>query len=140
MIAHLRALQGILQTETGWATFLFQGPIDSPVQALVLQAPASGEYGELPVCGADSMLQSPIRLLARGLTGESVGMMLKKSQEVLSPLKIATRFEVTDRVATMKWIRGEFITADPDVTMPETNRNPFWGIDTYELISQPKGP
>src|SRR5699024_10981045 len=103
------------------------------------QSPAGGGSDELPVCAADESIDTNVRLMARAELGGAVAIMLERARELLSPQRLPGPLVVAGRFATVQWVRTEFIQADVDVTIPGTGRNPFYGIDTYRVVSRPLG-
>lgn len=136
MITNLRALKAA--TDVLWPTYLWQAPMVSPTQLLIWQAPSAGGSDELPVAAADVAIDAPLRLMARAETGDAVAIMLDRVQKLLSPSRLPGPLPVAGRAATIRWIRAEFIAPDVDASVDSTSRNPFYGVDSYHLISQPR--
>lgn len=130
-----------LKAATGplWPTFLWQAPLETPVQVLVWQSPAGGGSPELPVGASDGSFEATVRLVARAELGGAVAIMLERVRELVAPGQSAKALPVAGRYVTVQWLRTEFIQADVDVTIPATGRNPFYGIDSYRVVSQPVG-
>lgn len=137
MIEHLRSLRDV--TSSLWPSFVYQAPLESPTQILVWQGASGAGPAELAVCADGASFEADVRLLARAELGEAVSIMLGRCRAVLAPGVRPAMFEVAGRYATVRWVRSEFVMPDRDVTVPGTNRNPFYGIDTYSISSQPVG-
>lgn len=141
MIAHLRdgvkpRLATLHTVYLGWA----YGDTTSTTPAVpyyVLSGPSWGTPDEAPVCGVDEALDAEFRLTGVAGTAEGAGIILKAAMELLSPNGAETPLVVPGRTATVQWVRSEFIGVDRDLTVPQTNRHPGVGVDTYRLVSEP---
>lgn len=134
MNEHLQALRSL--TATLLPTYLHRAPQDAPAAYFIWMAPGGGRTDEPSICGTSTELNAPLRLLCRGATGEAVSIKLDKARALLSPGGIASPVTVAGRSAFLSYTRSEFIMPDLDVILPETNTHPFYGIDTYQLISE----
>lgn len=131
MIAHVDALcawTGSLFPSFGW-----RAPMSAPTQIFVWQTP-SWAAGEESLCGPGEVLSTDVRLMARAELGGAVAVMLDRARrQAVLPLSVA----VPGRAVTVQWVRSEFIAPDLDIVLPETDMSPFYGVDTYRLVSQP---
>lgn len=130
MIAHVDAL--CEWTRTLFPSYGWRAPMSAPVQIFVWQTPAWGA-GEASLCGPGESLSTDVRLTARAELGGAVSVMLDRARrQAMVPLALS----VPGRSVTVQWVRSEFVAPDLDIVLPETNTSPFYGIDTYRLVSE----
>lgn len=103
---------------------------------LSIEAPSWGSDEAMAVDGLPHQVEVPVRLRAVAGTPDGVAVLLSHARLALGngatiPLTVA------GRRAEIRWERAEFIGIDTDATIPDTNRHPAVGVDTYILTSQP---
>lgn len=136
MIAEVEALRAEIAAQTPYAVHAFAAPSLSLPQ-VVIEAPPTGDRGELSACGTTSAVDDTVRVKAVAGTSEGVAMMLARIGEVLSPGREVRRLPMPGRALDVVWVRSEFVAADTSVTIPSTNRHPAVGVDSYRVVSQP---
>ena len=133
MIEHLEAVQarlsGIQPAEVVWSTR------DLPY--FVLSSPALDLSREVPVCSVTETLDVEVRVKAVTGTPAGVFTMLRLAREELSPGLESSPLAVAGRVATVRFVRSEFVDVDESTTITGTNRHPAQGVDTYRIVSHP---
>lgn len=130
MTDHLRAARD--KMAAAYPVDLFAAASGRVGQWAVLEAPAWASDPDAPVGGDVGAFAATIRLRAVTATPEGVAIMLNAARQAL-----AGTLAVTGRVASLTWERSEFIETDTDVTIPNMNAHPAYGVDTYLLYSQP---
>ena len=135
MIEHLKALQASLAPLEYPTHLLWAAEVSG--QYLVLGSPAWSRPSDLPLCGASDDLDTDVRITAVTGTPEGVLTMLRRVRELWSPHLRPSRVPMAGRDARIRFERSEFVTVDQDLTIPNTNRHPGVGVDTYRLVSQP---
>lgn len=78
-----------------------------------------------------------VRVTAVAGTPEGALDLLLRARTVLSPSGGPSFPTVTGRTVQLTWLRFEVADVDTSVTIPTTNRNPAYAVDTYALLSQP---
>ena len=134
MIAHLEVIRDLLGTTV---------PVDlwTPEPGrlppfLVIEAPSWAPDPSMAVDGVPHMIETDVRLRAVAGTPAGVGILLRQARQALGDGTPCTLI-VSGRDVTLTWARAEFIGLDRDATIPDTNRHPAVGVDTYSLTSQP---
>ena len=107
--------------------------MSAPVQLFVWQTPSWGA-GEESLCGPGELLVTDVRLMARAELGGAVAVMLGS---VRRQAMVPFRLDVAGRAASVQWVRSEFVAPDLDIVLPETDSHPFYGVDTFRLVSEP---
>ena len=133
MIEHLEAVQarlaGIQPAEIVWATR------DLPY--FVLSSSALDPSREVPVCSTTETVDAEVRVKAVTGTPAGVFTMLRLAREELSPGLESSPLTVAGRVASIRFVRSEFVDVDESTTITGTNRHPAQGVDTYRIVSHP---
>lgn len=129
MADHLRAARTKLNAT--YPVDLFASAPGRTGQWAVLEAPAWAADQDAPIGGDVGAFATLIRLKAVTGTPEGVDIMLAAARQALPG-----SLTVTGRVASLTWVRSEFVDLDLDVTIPSTSRHPAFGVDTYLLHSQ----
>lgn len=119
-------------------------PLGRPVY--VVAAPGSVAYPYFILWGLVGALDSVdleatqdtvsdlLRVTCVGETPEAAMELQRLSRAAL----IDHRPVVAGRtVHELRMVSAEQVMPDRDVTLPNTNRNPFYGVDIYRLISEP---
>lgn len=108
-----------------------------PVPYLVLRG-AWDRPEDMPVCGESDDLDTTVLLTAAATTAEGAGVVLDRARGVLSPSMQRTPVPMLDRAASVRWLRNEVEpTVDRDLRLPNSNRHPGYGVDSYHLHSVP---
>lgn len=134
MIAHLEAIRARLGTSTPvdlWAPEPGRVP-----PFYVIEAPAWAPDPGMAVDGVPHMIETDVRVKAVAGTPTGAAILLRNARKALGDGQ-AIPLAVPDRVVTVTWTRAEFISLDPDSTIPSTDRHPAVGVDTYAVTSQP---
>lgn len=130
MHAHLDAIRTKLAA--GYPVDLWKPDPGRVPQFAAIEAPAWASDRAAPICGTSSAFETEIRFKAVAGTPQGVAIMLANARATL-PGTVT----VAGRAVTLAWARSEFIDLDTDVTIPQTNRHPAFGVDSYILTSQP---
>ena len=82
----------------------------------------------------DEFLNDQLGLTTVGLTPEAVWSATAKARGALKghALVVAGR-----KVEPLKLTDARAVQADRDVTLPNSNRHPYFGVDLYRLVSEP---
>jgi hypothetical protein len=104
---------------------------------VVLEFPGSGRGDEESLTGAETATEGRFRVKAVAGTPEGAGILLGLVRAVLSPDGAWAAVPIDGHRVEVVFERSEFVTVDRDVTIPQTNRHPGIGVDTYRLVSQP---
>lgn len=133
MKAHLDAVKARLTptapTHLVWATGV--------APYYVLTSPSWNPSDERNVATQDDTLDATVRVKAVTGTADGVLKMLELARAELSPGLDSSPLAVAGRSATIRFVRSEFVDVDQDVTLTDSNRHPFVGVDTYRIVSQP---
>lgn len=129
MRAHLDAIRS--RWPGAQPLHLWMAPTGQTGEWLAVEAPA---WGDDP----DPTLDEPtptsfrvdVRVRAVGRTPDAVAAMLRLARHTLPGV-----LTVPGRVASLAWVRSEWIGAD-DTIDPTTGQHPAVGVDTYQLTSQ----
>lgn len=135
MISHLKAIQAHLAS-LSYLTHLIAAPEISG-QYLVLGGRTWATPGDVPLCGRSQSLETDWRVTAVAGTPEGVGIMLDRVRGLLSPAVDWTQVPMSGRSVWVRFERSEFLAVDRDSTIVGTNRHPAYGVDTYQLMSEP---
>jgi len=103
---------------------------------LSLEAPSWGSDPAMSVCGVPHQIETQVRLRAVAGTPDGVEVLLRSARVALGD-GATVPLTVAGRTSEIRWERAEFIGVDTDATIPDTNRHPAVGVDTYILTSQP---
>jgi len=93
--------------------------------------PHSADEDEALIRGTAST--ASLRLTAVAGTLDGVQIMLDRIRGLLDKHTAS----VTGRHVLLTWERSEAIDLDRTVTIPNTDRHPAFGVDTYTIHSQP---
>ena len=130
---HLDAVKARL-TPTA-ATYLVWATGASPY--FVLTSSALDMSEEANVASEHDTIDAFVRVKAVTGTADGVLKMLELARDELSPNLDSSSLTVDGRSARIRFVRSEFVDVDQDVTITDTNRHPFVGVDTYRIVSQP---
>lgn len=138
---HLRALAAHL-APLGYPVHLYRadgadaGTVP-PVPYLVLRG--AWDVGEVPVCGATDDLDTEVRITGTATTAEGAGVVLDRVRDFLSPSAGWSTVPMAGRTVRVKRVRSEIPPdADLDLRLPNSNRHPGFGVDSYRLHSTPR--
>lgn len=120
-------LSSIAATHLVWAT--------GPHPYFVLTSPAY-QGGEQSVATTADSLDFPVRVKAVTGTADGVLRLLDLARDELSPQGDSTPLTVAGRVASVRFVRSEFVDVDVSVTLTDSDRHPFVGVDTYRVVSE----
>lgn len=101
-----------------------------------VEAPSWGADPAMAIDGVPHLIETPVRLRAVAGTPDGVEVLLSNARVALGN-GAAFPLTVSGRNAEVRWERAEFVGLDTDATIPDTNRHPAVGVDTYILTSQP---
>lgn len=101
-------------------------------QYAIIEAPAWADDPDVSLCDSRSAFQTDVRVKAVAPTANGVVVMLTNARTRLPGV-----LDVPGRVASLRWMRSEFVGVDDSVT-DSTGRHPAFGVDTFQLTSQPK--
>jgi len=82
----------------------------------------------------DEYLDDRVGVTNVGLTPEAVWSAAAKSRGLLVGHSLAVDGR---KVEPFRRPEARDVQADRDVTLPNTNRHPYFGVDLYRLVSQP---
>lgn len=129
---HFEAIKTLL-APLGRQVHVIQAP-GSPTYPYFMLWGLPGELGSDGLDGEQKVVSDLLRVSSVGKTVESVMELRRLSR----PLLIEQRPIVAGRfVHPLRMTSAEEIQPDEDVTMPDTNRHPSFGVDIYRLISEP---
>ncbi len=141
MREHLRALADVL-APLGYPVHLYRASgarpdVAAPVPFLVLR----GEWGrgdDVPLCDDSEDLDTTVYVTGTADTAESAGVVLGRVRRLLSPGGSWSSVPMEGRAVQVKRVRSEVApTADQDLTLPNSDRHPGFGVDSYRLRSVP---
>ncbi|MDO5534118.1 MAG: hypothetical protein Q4F65_05655 [Propionibacteriaceae bacterium] len=143
MRAHLRAVVAALEP-LGYPVHLLHAnpPGDDastvpPVPYLVLRG-AWANPDDMPACDATDDLDTALFITGTASTAEGALVVLDRVRRHLSPSMRPTRLDLAGRAAQVRWVRNEVEPqVDRDLRLPNSNRHPGFGVDSYRLTSQP---
>ena len=145
MRVHLRALAAALEPLGYPVHLLHANPASTtdgtdvvpPVPYLVLRG-AWRSPEEMPVCERTDSLDTPVYITGTASTAEGALVVLDRVRRHLSPHLAPTVLAVTGRTAQVRWVRNEVEPqVDRDLRLPNSNRHPGFGVDSYRLTSEP---
>ena len=132
MKQHLEAIAGLLPPHL--TVYLWAPPPGWRLPYLCVEAPSWGADPTPCMCGSQHTMATDIRIRAAAGTPDGVHTILAAARHALpGPLT------VPGRLAELNFARSEYIGVDTDATIPDTNRHPAYGVDTYHLTSIPGG-
>lgn len=141
MRAHLRALAAHLEP-LGYPVHLYRAEgaraeETPPVPFLVLGG--SWSRGEdAPLCDSTETLDTTIRITGTASTTEGAGVVMDRVRLLLSPGGGWSSVPMEGRAVQVKRLRAEVDPmADPDLRLPNSDRHPGFGVDSYRLRSVP---
>lgn len=82
----------------------------------------------------DDFLNDQLGVTTAALTPEGVWSATAKARGVLKGHALAVEGH---KVEPLKLTDARAIQADRDVTLPNSNRHPYFGVDLYRLVSEP---
>lgn len=103
----------------------------------VLSSPTFDPSDEANVASDHDTIDALVRVKAVTGTDDGVRTMLDLARDDLSPGLASSELTVAGRSARIRFVRSEFVDVDRDVTITDTDRHPFMGVDTYRIVSQP---
>lgn len=139
MRAHLRALEAHL-APLGYPVHLLHAEGANtaevpPVPYLVLRSP-SWASDRAPLV-SDGGLDTEVRVTAAASTAEGAMVVLNRVRALLSPDDRPTRVPMQGRFVEIAWARSEVEPQiDTDLRLPNSNRHPGFGVDSYRFTSQ----
>lgn len=143
MREHLRALADVLEP-LGYPVHLFYAhPLgddagEVPLVPYLVLRSGWGRPDDMPVCGETEDLDTTVLVTAAATTAEGAGVVLGRVRALLSPSMQRTTIPMLERAASVRWLRSEIEpTVDRDVRLPNSNRHPGFGVDSYHLHSVP---
>ena len=136
MIAELDALKARISA-LGISAHVGQVPSTTPMPYASLSAPGHDVPEDAPAATATLDVAGDVRVLVTDTTESNVHVRLRMIRADLSPTGVPAPLTVPGRMATVQWVRSEFVSTDRDVTVPGTNKHPGFGVDTYRVVSQP---
>ena len=132
MIGELDAIRLTLVTE-GWPTFYVDAPSHPEVFPYLVLASSSGRMYGPALCADLTDLDDLLRVMAVGLTPESVVVTQERVRAVLHN----SHPDVLGRSVTVRLFGSEPVAVDRDMTVLPTNLHPAYGVDLYRLTSVP---
>jgi hypothetical protein len=120
----------------GWPTFYVEAPEHPDVFPYLVLGSSSGRMVAPALCADLSDLDDLVRVMAVGLTPESVVV----TQEGVRAALHNTHPAVYGRSVTVRLFGSEPVAVDRDMTVAPTNRHPAYGVDLYRLTSVPTPP
>jgi len=143
--AHLRALAEHLG-QLGYPVHLYRATgsvaadgveVVPAVPYLVLRG-AWDNPDEVPVSDEHDELGTEVRVTATATTAEGAGVVLERVRGLLSPRGSWTVVPMAGRSVQVKRARAEVEPdVDMDLRLPNSNRHPGFGVDSYRLHSSP---
>ena len=139
MRGHLQAVASFL-APLGYPVHLFhaEGPGDGvtpPVPYLVLRGPSWDTGDEVGVCGGRDQLDTRVNVTAAASTAEGALVVLGRVRDLVGARAVLS---VAGRAAQVSDHRSEVNPQiDWDLRLPNSNRHPGFGVDSYRLTSHP---
>lgn len=106
-------------------------------QYVVLTGPSWRSPDELALGPGDLGLDTEIRIKAVTGTVDGVAIMLRDIRALLTPGLVPARLPTAGWETWIRWQRSEFVDVDESTTITGTNRHPAFGVETYQLTSDP---
>lgn len=100
---------------------------------LVIGGPGDGRPADEPLSGDAQDASSDMRITAVFGTPAGARIGLSRVLAVLSPGK---QWATVAPGVFTRWTRREVVDVDTSVVITGTNRNPGYGVDTYQLITE----
>lgn len=144
MIDHLEAIKAHL-APLDYSTHLFEAVLTTdevlpPMPYLVLGAAAGLGFApdEMPTCGESDEIEFVLRVTAVGVDVTAPPKVQRLVRARLSPGYRPIVIPMDDRLLTAQYLRTEVASAvDRDHTAANSNRHPAYGVDAYQITSQP---
>lgn len=130
----MEAMKARLET-TGRQVYLVDVPPGvTPAYPYYLIWSTTGSEETSSLDDEDEYLDDRVGVTNVGLTPEAVWSAAKKSRSLLVDHALAVEGH---KVEPFRRPEARDVQADRDVTLPNTNRHPYFGVDLYRLVSQP---
>lgn len=132
MIAHIEAMKAKLAAH-GVTAYYVDAPDSPEYPYVILWGPIWGADSE-PITVDDGSFDTPLYVTVVAITPDMVSPLAALVRSVLKgPLQ-----GVPGRSAHLFYQRpAQSIQMDRKVTVPDTNRNPAFAVERYELVSTP---
>lgn len=137
MLAHVTAIRDAIEAR-GFTTYLSDVPPGVTTYKYVLVwLPPAATAGEQALAGSEGDLSVVVGITAVGETPEAVLAVSGTGVVGAFGNNDPTELTVSGRRAWMRLIDVQPIQVDRDVTIPGTNRHPYYGVHLYRLTSIP---
>ena len=144
MRAHLNALKAALEP-LGYPVHLFYAhPLTGQPEGTVPAVPYLVLRGawdapeDMPLCGTSDGLDTTVYVTAAASTAEGASIVLGRVRALLSPSLSRTSVPMAGRRMSVRWLRSEVEPqVDRDLRLPNSDRHPGFGVDSYHLNSVP---
>lgn len=134
MRAHVAAIKAQLES-AGRQVYVVDVPEGVvPTFPYYLIWATTGDERSDSLCNTDRYIDTEVGVTNVGLTPDSVWAVSATSRGLLqdwSPVVEGRAVHPLDRT------EARAVLPDRDVTLPNTNRHPYYGVDLYRLISEP---
>lgn len=137
MRAHMEAVKARLEA-SGRQVYLVDVPEGvTPTYPYYLIWSTTGIDVSESLADCDEFLNDQIGVTNVGLTPEAVWSAANKSRALLKRHALAVEGH---KVEPLKLTDARAVQPDRDVTLTNTNRHPYFGVDLYRLVSEPVAP
>lgn len=136
MRAHLAVVKSILEAR-GYQVFFADVPKEPTYPYVVLAASAGDETADsLGAC--DDVLRDRVYVTSVSLDGFAVLSMQDEVRKLLGPsMRRWKRLPVAGRAAYLRLFDSRPVDTDRQVTVLGADKHPMFGVDVFELDSQP---
>lgn len=137
MRSHIDVMKSLIEAR-GYETYFVDVPKEPTYPYVVIWSDAGLPGGET-LAGCDEVLRGNIGVTCVAVEGLPVLSMQAAVRAVLAPsARRWKRLDVPGRAAFLRLFDTRPVVADQQVTLTSANRHPVFGVDIFELDSQPK--
>lgn len=137
MRAHIQAIESVISAR-GYQTFFVDVP-ESPTYPYVVVWSDAGLPGGDSLAGAEDVLRGRIGVTCVAVEPRAVLSMQAEVRRLVAPsARLWSRLPVPGRAAFLRLFDTRPVDVDRQVSLTSANRPPAFGVDVFELDSQPE--
>lgn len=135
MIAEVLAAKSALAS-LSIPVYVSEAPSDAPLPRIILWTSAGARSLDTGVVPVGDVIDDQLGVTLAAETAEAVLVLAPQARALLTPTGVGS-LTVTGRTVTLEHVEARAVQIDRDVTIPNTNRHPAYGVDLFRLVSIP---